>query len=666
MEKSAHYKEEIFFTEGDAGDLLEQNQKAITDVLSKNQAVGVIGGFYEEGSPIYFISQFMLDNLGYTYEEFMQVTGGRYTEIVYVKDYDAFVRNNDSEEHLTREYRVVNKQGESIWVSEIRKDSVTVDNRKMWISAVRVIDDVHRRETELLEALSSEYESIIYVDLRRGTYEWVKRKQIMVDEYRNGTIQDLRNEVKRYLRDYVHPEDAEIRKILNMVFDNPSVMMEEGYYLSTYRRLNRNRYEWMQMQAIFGGNMKIDTGYVVLAFRNADKRIRKELDTNRLLSDSLENAKKANLSKREFLSKMSHDMRTPLNTILGVLELVKSSDDINQIKEDYLKSISFAGKHLLSLVDEILDMSEIESGNMVIHDMDFDLCEFAEKLKVFMGPELAEKNQRIELDVSGVCRTQVVGDQNALEKIFINLLSNASKYSENGADIHFCIREMPRLRTGYAHYCFSVQDQGIGIAEDKLEVIFEPFERVEDTRTSKVPYIGLGLAITKSLVEMLKGDIAVTSTPGQGSCFTVTVELKVREDERIETKPDTGISGIRALLVEDNAINRKILKKLLEAENVIVEEAVNGQEAVSAFAVKEKGYYDVILMDIQMPIMNGYGATRQIRAMVNHGGDEVPIIAVTADAFKEDVQLALQAGMDGHLKKPVNFEDLKVMLAKYR
>lgn len=282
-------------------------------------------------------------------------------------------------------------------------------------------------------------------------------------------------------------------------------------------------------------------------------------------------------------------------------------------------------------------MNKIESDNLVMHDTDFNLHEFANKLVAVMRTELKERNQTIELDLSAVYQPYVTGDEKVLEKFFFDLLSNASKYSWNGSRISFSVRELPRIRTGYIHCCFSVE----------------------------TPYIELGLVITRSLVEILNGDIEEKSIPGQRSCFTVTLQLKVREDTEKKVIQNLNPSSIRALIVEYNDINRRSLKRLLKSENIIVEEVMNGQEAVSAFAVQQKGYYDFILMDIQMPVMDVYAAARQIRAMVNHGGDEVVIIAMTADDRKEDVQLAVQAGMNGHLKKPVHFENLKAILAKH-
>lgn len=661
----SQYNEIIYFTDGDDRELLERNQDIIVDVLSKNRAVGVVSGFYEEGLPLYFISQFMLDNMGYTYENFMANTGGNYAGIIWHKDVGYVVDKLWKSANVTMEYRCINSQGMLVWVNAVKKDSISMDGRKMWIMAVRVVDDAQRREIHLLNSLGNSYESIIYADLGKDSYQWLKRAKYFVNDKSFGTYEELKLLMNEYLDRYVHKEETEVRRIIRQIFDMDVTNVTEGKtFETTYRRLNNNRYEWILLNVTFGGSISLDTGYIIFAFRNVDERIRKEMETNQLLSSSLECARQANYAKREFLSKMSHDIRTPLASILNVATLA-ANEDVSEHTLQYLKMITTSGKHLMRMFEEILEMSEIESGNIVIGNFPINLSEFSETISGNVSDMLLAKKQKLVVRFLNVTHYDIIGDVNSLTKIFINLICNASEYSSEDTEIVLEIEENEALREGYAMYTFRFIDHGLGIPDYMLERIFEPFERVEDTRISKKADVGLGLAITKGLVDVLYGTINIDSKVGEGSCFTVKLDFKLKdyvksEDEQIE------LAGMRVLLVEDNDLNRSLERELLHIEGIVTEEAINGRQAVEMFAMNEKGYYDAILMDIRMPVMNGYTATRCIRSMTEKGGDRVPIIAVTADAFNDDLTKVMQAGMDGHIKKPFNFDDVKSKLRKCR
>lgn len=667
MPKPAYYKEDIYFTVGDSRELMTSNQETIVKLLAQNEAVGVVGVFYEEGFPLYFISHFMLANLGYDYQEFMEKTGGNYLELVYPKDRVPLMQELKDERNAVHQYRLRHKDGENIWVSSISHDASTLEGRLIRIASVRIIDEVHRREMELLETLGQEYDQIAYVDVKNKNFEWIKRQKGHSQEHLNGSLDELREYFQDYLEQEVHPEDIDLGNLLNQLSGLTREQLKHGgSFQEIYRCKAGRQYQWMELHATFGGSYTRDTAYLILGFRNVDSRMRRELEANQLLTLSLERARRSNMAKRDFLSKMSHDLRTPLNSILSISELAGKAENMEQL-QGYFSVVKAAGNHLLRLVDEILEMSEIESGNMEIREKVFHLEDFMKEVQGTSLPELELKRQRLSVDIGRTSHRRLQGDEEKLQKILTNLLSNAIKYSPEEGEIRLEVEELPQLRTGYGQYRFSVTDWGIGIDPSMQEKIFEPFERVEDTRTSKQPDVGLGLAITRNLVDMLHGTIQVDSTPGKGSCFAVTLELKLSQEVEEEPKDqEYDLRGMRLLLVEDNEVNREIAADILMEQGIQVEEAVNGAEAVERFIERGIDYYDVIFMDIQMPVMNGYEAAGRIRALTELHGDTVPIIAVTADAFREDVKLAHQAGMNGHLKKPLNFAEVYHTLAGYQ
>lgn len=662
----SYYREEINFTEDCTEGLLLEKQEKIVRTLAKNQAVGIISGYYSEGYPVYLVSDFMLANVGYTYDEFMEKTHGNYLELVYEKDRHLLLENAYKEvEGL--EYRLVNKTGETMWISETRLHSKSAQDQQLWISSVRVIDEVHRKETELLDALGLEYHTIIYIDRKTERYEFV-RKYFSGDILsENGTYEEFLQIARNFLDDYVHPEDVGIWNIyytLERFFQRKHT--QERQFDTYFREKVEKGYQWIQVKMVVGGELSKDTGYVVLAFRNVNEAMLQELERNRLLKSALNRARTANSAKRDFLSKMSHDLRTPLNTILGVTKLAQSRQVENEKAKKYMNVVDSSAKHLLHLVDEILEMNDIEKGTFISKCVDFELEDLIQETAGVVYPDIKAKKQQLKIHTEDIKNGKVTGDLESLEKVCVNLLSNASKYSGENQEIEFSIKELSKLKASCGTYQIKVKDHGIGIPEHRIDEIFEPFERIEDTRTSKQSNVGLGLAITKNIVEILKGDIQVYSKEGCGSEFVVTIPLMVPEVEEIvpETKPY--VEGMRVLLAEDNDVNREICYEILTAEGLCVESAVNGKEAVELFCQKAPGYYDGILMDIQMPVMNGYEATKKIRALDEKQGDIIPIIAVTADAFQEDIQLALEAGMNAHVKKPVDYEELLEILAQFR
>ncbi len=379
----------------------------------------------------------------------------------------------------------------------------------------------------------------------------------------------------------------------------------------------------------------------------------------------------ANSAKSAFLSKMSHDMRTPLNGILGMADIaLRNSGDAEKTR-DCLKKIKSSGHYLLSLINEVLDLNTIEAGRMDLVESEVNLVDLLEDVKILVGNLLAGKDLTFSVD-NQLTHADVLADSTALEKIAVNLLSNAVKYTPAGGAISFTCRDEASSDPEYRWYYITVKDNGIGMSKAFMEKMFNPYEREADVRAAKLQGTGLGLSIVKALTEQMHGGISVESEEGKGSAFTVKLLLRPMT-KKAETKSSEAAleldavdcSAFRCLLVEDNELNIEIAKTLLSLSGITVETAVNGQEAVNIFADRPENYYDIIFMDIQMPLMDGYQAARKIRAMERPDAASVPIIAMTANAYDTDVKHALEAGMNEHIAKPIEQHKLTAALCKY-
>ena len=538
---------------------------------------------------------------------------------------------------------------------------------------------------------------------------------------------------------------------------------------------------------------------LVMSDRTQERRM------NENLQGALEAAKNANEAKSHFLSNMSHDIRTPMNAIIGFSVLLeKDADQPDKVRE-YTRKISASGQHLLSLINDVLDMSKIESGKTSLNLQPFQLPDLLEELTTILLPQTKAKRQTFDLHVQGYPAEQLLGDKLRLNQILLNLLSNAVKYTPEGGKIDFIVQALPQASSQYASLCFVVQDNGIGMSDSFLKTVFDPFSREANSTASGIQGTGLGMAITKNLVDLMGGVIQAESRPGQGSTFTVELsfalpaqsdeeDIRVRygvtkilvvDDEEevcrdIQTlMRDTGVEvsyttdgdaavvmaiqaqeqndgydvilldwkmpghngveitgqlrsriqkhipilvltsydwsdieeeaqsagidafmpkpffistfrqtldslyadsrplqepsdesqaleGMLFLVAEDNELNAEILSEMLDMEDASCELAHNGQEALEMFLHSDPGHYDMILMDIQMPVMNGYEATRQIRSCSHPDAGHIPIVAMTANAFAEDVRSALDAGMNGHLAKPIDMNAMKSLLSQFK
>lgn len=988
MSKRWFYKEELFFTTQEE-QLADDNQDKIIELLGRNLAVGVVGGFYEEGFPIYFISSFALGNMGMTYEQFIGKTGGCYLKAIYEPDRKIFTRVHLSGEEAVREYRLLNGNDEPVWVREIRTESNAPDGRKIWICALRLIDEEYRVSQLSYEAfrmLHDSYFRISAIDLTRNTVRDLKFVESEAQELER-LKGDYRMTVASCARNHVDKKDCDNFQNIMSAENLKKVFMNGGSSIHfSYLRLVEGEWKWVRTdlvpvenfseenarvmwyvkniseekaketevtdrmlrsnaelvqakkaleeanekikesndmlrrtlsveeqyrkaivsEAVFVFNVNVTQNLIeeefyeivdgqmepvlsrmgleapcnaddfflrwskervfpedrevyvqtlnthhllesyergeneliievetsgsqeqpmvlrhtvlltkdgvsgdILALNNAkditDIRA-KDRETKKALLDAYEAADRANCAKTDFLSKMSHDIRTPMNAIIGMTALAGTKLHDPDGIEECLAKVSAASKHLLSLINEVLDMSRIESGALTLDEEELNLLNIIDSMMNMLSDAARDKKQRIEFRAHGVHNTNVRGDARRLQQIFANVISNSIKYTEEGGTISIEISEKPSQQEHVGCFEFVFKDNGIGMTEEFLQHIYDPFERADDVRTSKIQGTGLGLTISRNIIQMMGGDIRIESEPGIGTIVTVTVPLKyqvpgvvnrkdlagrtvlvvddspfagettnvllsnlgmrgewvqsgeealdymkekrrkgedvfailldvnmpgmngmdtakaIRRQEGVEIpiilvsahewvdiegearmagvnsfirKPfdktrlltafrnfiprevvkqaeetleqigEADYSDKRILVVEDNDLNREIATEILSMTGAMIETAENGKEAVDMVTASEEGYYDLVLMDLQMPVMNGYEATKTIRAMEREDAGKVPIVAMTANAFLEDIQQSKACGMNEHMSKPLDIDQLQRMLARW-
>ena len=398
-----------------------------------------------------------------------------------------------------------------------------------------------------------------------------------------------------------------------------------------------------------------------------------EHQTTLAVEAALEVAEKASKAKTDFLSNMSHDIRTPMNAIIGITTLMKNELHQPEKLAEHLAKLESSGQLLLGIINDILDMSRIESGKTTLNVEKINLPRQISQLESVIRQQAGQRRQTFTVETH-VQHENVLGDPNRLKQVLMNILSNAVKYTPNGGHIRLEIDELTHTEH-YTKYRFVVQDNGIGMSEEFQKTLFEPFTREEKSGTNKVQGTGLGMAITKSIVDLMGGTIHVESTTGKGTQFEVVLEFTI--DAEADTVQETQVppeeeettsplSGMKFLCAEDNAINAEILQMLLETKGASCTICSNGQEIVDAFAGVKPGDYDMILMDIQMPVMDGLEAARRIRSSENPLGRVIPILAMTANAFLEDMQKSKEAGMDEHLSKPVDIDALEQTVKRFR
>ena len=515
---------------------------------------------------------------------------------------------------------------------------------------------IHKKIISQLFALSTD--RVLSIDLLHNAYELVyaeKRHNALLNQ--SGSYSSFWSESALQ---HVIAEDQELWKNLM----NPEYMLERlnarGSYSFTYRAQRRPGYP-VKVKKLIVAPIDLRLGYVCIARMDVTDTVEEERRSKQAIEHALAAAERANRAKSEFLSNMSHDIRTPMNAIIGMTSIALDNMENVARVQDCLQKIDISGKHLLSLINNVLDMSKIEAGKMLIGRELITLDSFVRGLLTAVELQAEGKRQRLTVQQRQQCKT-VYSDNLRLSQVLLNILSNAVKYTPEHGRIAFTITDEDSPKgDAFVRLHFSVKDNGIGMTADYVEHLFESFSREDKLRVHETEGSGLGMAITKYIVDAMDGSIDVKSSPDCGTEFVVTLDVERGAEPVLaqtgREQRSEKLENLRVLLVDDNKLNREIAVLLLSGKGVLVDEAENGKACLDKFSASSEGYYDAILMDVRMPVMNGYEATQAIRRLKRRDAD-VPIIAMTADAFAEDTENCLRAGMDAHLPKPIDINKL--------
>ena len=518
-----------------------------------------------------------------------------------------------------------------------------------------------REQYEIVTALSRDYLNVFVIDAKSD-----KAKILKMDGYVTPGL-DKTKDIEypyyavclKYISTRVHPDDAEMMRNAMKIESVLNALSEKDEYTSSYRTLIDGEVHYYQFKY-----MRLEDGeHIIAGFQNIDVIIVKEKVTQRTLARALETAQYSNKAKTAFLNSVSHDIRTPLNAIIGYANIAALRLNGHDELRPYLEKISTAGDHLLSLINDVLDMSYIESGKARLRANPVHLMQLIKDVEVMIRGKINQKHLDFIIDTEGITDEIIVTDKLRLSQILLNILNNAVKFTESGGKIILGVHQLGMASEGYAEYEFRIKDNGIGMSQEFAEHIFEAFSRERTSTVSGIQGMGLGMSIVKKIVELMDGTIAVSSKPGEGTEFIVTLKFPVWKEKKtpeIQAVQDTqhiGFEGKRILLVEDNELNREIALEILKEKGFILDTAEDGSVAVEKIKYAQPGQYDLVLMDIQMPKMDGYEATKQIRKLPGEYAN-IPIIAVTANAFEADHKKALRAGMNDHIGKPLEFPKL--------
>ncbi|MCI8366581.1 MAG: response regulator [Eggerthellaceae bacterium] len=536
----------------------------------------------------------------------------------------------------------------------------------------------NQQATRIIDASTRLFRRFALLDLNNGSYEYLKNERIQGVLPPKGSMASFR----AYWAE--RGFDAEDRAILTEILNEENLAKTLGpgveFVHYEYRIRNHENPQialWVQASVIPLERNSDGTPSSLLYTEQDVSDVKEyEQQIREQLKSAYQTAEASSKAKTNFLNSMSHDIRTPMNSIMGLTAIgAMHVDDPARVSEVFDK-ISVASRHLLGLINEVLDMARIESGTILLSEESFSLAESVESLRTIVEPQAAAKQLQLRISDKAVQHESVVGDAMRLQQVMVNIMGNAVKFTDPGGTVTLDITEKHSARPGYGCYEFVFADTGCGMAPEFLERIFEPFSRARDNRVTNTEGTGLGMTIVKSVVELMDGNIDVQSTLGEGTTFTVTVYLKLQDGEAgtkasesaLDALQHTDYSGRRVLLVEDNPIAAAIGREILETARLTVEHAANGQLAVDTLAAHDAGYFDIVFMDIQMPVMNGYEATRAIRALAAEGRadlEKLPIIALSADAFADDVARSHAAGMDDHMAKPMELGELLKTLGEW-
>lgn len=650
-------------------------------------------------------------------EEFQEITGNSFRGIVHPDDLENVERSirqqiaNSQYDLDYVEYRIIQKGGEIRWVDDYghfthstcagdifyvfisdstekkmrqqeEKESLLNENLKKeqllqnqieeYDQKLKVINQEHLRRLETIEGLSIDYEAIFYANLDTNRIKAYRISSRFAKEFPTmNQICDFTGFDSDYVKAWVHPDDQKsLYGITSPEYIREKLSTQKDFHVN-YRIIEDGKSAYIQLRIVnVSGDEHISQ--VVLGYRNIDEEIIQEMKQKQMLAKALDEANLANNAKNLFLSNMSHDIRTPMNAIVGFTDLAKKHLDDREKVSGYLDMISTSSDHLLQLLNDVLEISRIESGSIQMEERACNLLDIVHEVQVQILPHISAKNISFSLDISQLKHDAVYTDYHKLSQILLHLMDNAVKYTSQNGQITVMVTEERKTDDSHALYRFVVEDNGIGIGRDFLEHLFEPFEREKNTTLSGIHGTGLGLAITKKLVEIIGGTIDVSSTVDKGSKFTVILPLCIMEHQpvysgsSIDAPVPVSASGQKKILiVDDNEINLEIENEVLKDAGFLVDTASDGSIALEKVKNSRPGDYDLILMDIQMPVMNGYHATKAIRQIENPKLAGIPIIAVSANTFEEDKKKAIESGMNAHLAKPLNVPRLFKLIQEF-
>ena len=619
--------------------------------------------------------------------EFKELTGFTFRGMVHPEDYDRITASiveqiGDSEDQMDyAEYRITRRDGRIRWVDDYGHYCETKTYGGVYVVFISDITEKReQRETDkavrnaVISALTNVYntvwlirdvemeESILYHSDLDGVHEEAIRNALSHARYT-----DTKTE---YVDTMVAEEDRErMQEEIGLPYILKQFETRNQFTVSFVRRLESGpRHYLVDLVKVHLPGGRIG---VMMGFKDVDEDVRHR----QAMVQALEAARKAEeeyrrhaaeakiKARNDFLANMSHDIRTPMNAIVGYTNIAKDHIGEPEVISNVLEKIGSSSHYLLSLINDILDISKIESGKMQINRAPCDLREIFRRIEDITALQAKNKSLIITYRHDSVVHCRVNADELRIEQALVNIISNAIKYTPEGKTVDLIAEEEPAGEDRYL-YRFIVRDTGIGISEDYLPHIFESFTREEKTTVNRIQGTGLGLAITAKVVELMGGTISVKSTLGKGSEFAVELELESVEESKNDEETGDGIdlSGRRVLLVEDNDINAEIACLVLSSFGIDAERAGNGWEGLEQVQNHGAGYYDAILMDIQMPVMNGYEATVAIRALEGEYYRTLPILAMSANAYDQDVKDCLAAGMNGHIAKPFTPEGLRKIL----
>ena len=624
----------------------------------------------------------------------LDVNTRSWAERVMSDNRDDFLRMMDRENLLVMyeigerspwvEYMVYDRSGNEVYLRESL--SLTKDEESGDIMGVIILRDIteqklvekeNRRRLRVIEGLSVDYESVYFVDLDRDTYDIYRRNSYITRYYGDCFEETYSGAIRAFADSGVYPEDRghflqemeadTIRRKLQS-----QVAARFIFRVQPDHRFPPQRYR-VKLVRTGPGDRHISN--VLLGFACVEEEMQAESAQREALESALRQARQAAEAKTLFLSNMSHDIRTPLNAIVGFTALAKEHVSEPEKIQGYLAKITESSNHLLALISDVLDITHIESGRFSMEESPHEVRDLITQAVDLIRPQAAKRRTQLAILVDDSLPKRIYCDSMRFFQVVSNLLGNAVKYTPEGGRVRLRVKRCAPSPHGYVSMEITVSDNGIGMSQEFMEKIFDPFERENRTAVSHVEGSGLGLSICKGIIDAAGGTISVRSAPGRGSCFTVNLAFRIaQESEEPEEESTVGrkfhvfrkkksgeeksLDGIRVLVAEDNELNREIAISMFENMHIAAEAVENGKLAVECVKERGAGYFDVILMDVRMPVMDGHAAARAIRALPDERMSQVPIIAMTANAFEEDVLAAKEAGMDAYVSKPVDGKSL--------